>query len=350
MRILAIGDHFIPAEAYAAAYAELGGAAEAVRSVAWAGDKAEQHAAQQVMEKSGPGAVREPAEIVAAVADAEVLALHFAAVPAAVLRAGPDLRAVCVARTGLENVDVRAATEAGIAVVPVYGRNASGVAELAIGLMLAESRDIVRADASVKAGGWRKDFGPKRPEVGGSTVGVIGLGQVARQFAPRVRGFGVRLIGYDPYVDDETFAEYGVERVDLDTVYAESDFVHLMARLTDETRRFVTAERFRSMKPTAYFINTARSRLVDTDAFHTALAEGWIAGGASDVWDDEPLAADSGWRSLENVTITTHFAGDTQTTDRRSARLVAEAIRELEATGRIGSAINAAELGWTGRS
>jgi hypothetical protein len=169
--------------------------------------------------------------MVGAVGEAEVLAVHFAPVPREVLRAAPQLRAVCVARVGLENVDVAAATARGVAVVPVFGRNATAVAELAVGLMLAEARDITRADASVKAGEWRKDFGGPGREIGGSTVGLIGLGHVGRAFAERMRGFGARLIAYAPYEPDDVLARYGIVRAgDLDTVFRESDVVQLFAR------------------------------------------------------------------------------------------------------------------------
>ncbi|MFF3763335.1 2-hydroxyacid dehydrogenase [Streptomyces sp. NPDC001922] len=348
MRVVIVGDRFIPAGYYVDALAELCDLRLGpIRSVDWSGTKAEQHAAQQTMEWHGPGAVPVPGEIVEAVGEAEVLAVHFAPVTPEVLRAAPRLRALCVARAGLENVDVAAATARGVAVVPVRGRNASAVAELAIGLMLAEARDITRADASVRAGGWRKDFAGPGREIGGSTVGLIGLGQVGRAFAERMRGFGARLLAYDPYVPDDVPARYGVVRAEgLDTVFRESDIVQLFARLTADTERFLGARHFALMKPTAYFVNTARSRLVDNGALYEALVNRRIAGAALDVHDQEPLPADSPWRSLGNVTITTHYAGDTTTTTLRSARLVAEAVAELAATGRCAAAVNAVELGW----
>lgn len=348
MRVLIVGDRFIPAAYHVDALTEVcGPQCGPVRSLDWPGTKAEQHAAQQTMELQGPEAVPVPDEIVDAVGEAEVLAVHFAPVPSAVLQAAPELRAVCVARTGLENVDVAAATARGVAVVPVFGRNATAVAELALGLMLAQARDIARADASVKAGGWDKDFGRPGVEIGGSTVGMVGIGHAGRAFADRLRGFGSRMLVYDPYAPDEVMERHGVMRADdLDTVFRESDFVQLFARLTSETERFVGARHFALMKPTAYFVNTARSRLVDTGALYEALATRRIAGAGLDVHDQEPLPADSPWRRLDNVTVTTHYAGDTTTTNRRSARLVAEAVAELAATGRCAAAINASELGW----
>lgn len=348
VHVVIVGDRFIPAELFIDALAQVRGPRpESVRGIRWPGTKAEQHAAQQTMEARGPDAVPVPGELVTAVRDAEVLAVHFAPVSRAVLRAAPALRAVCVARTGLENVDVPAATSQGVGVVPVYGRNATAVAELAVGLMLTEARDIARADASVKAGGWPKAVGPPGREIGGSTVGMVGFGHVGRAFATLLRGFGARLIAYDPQVDDAALARHSVAPAgSLDAVFRESDFVQVFARLTPKTERFIGAPQFALMKPTAYFVNTARSRLVDTAALYDALAARRIAGAGLDVHDQEPLPADSPWRRLDNVTLTTHFAGDTTTTNVRSARLVADAIAELAATGRCSGAVNARELGW----
>ena len=349
MQVLAVGDRFIPATAYVEALsARLDGAVASVRSVEWSGSKAEQHAAQQRMEVAGPGPEPTPPELVEAAAGAEAFCLHFAPVGAELLAAAESLRLVAVARTGLENVDVSAATARGVAVVPVFGRNASAVAELQLGLMLSEARNIARADASVKAGGWRKEFPGRRIEVAERTVGMVGFGHVGRQFATKLAGFGCRLLSYDPYTADETLAAAGVTRAaTLDEIFAESDFVVVQARHTPETERFIGRQQFALMKPDAYFVNVARSRVVDTAALYEALAEGRIAGAGLDVFDDEPLPGDSPWRALDNVTITTHFGGDTVDTNRISAALVADAVAEFVRTGRCADAVNAAALGWT---
>ena len=346
MRVLVIGDRYIPATHYVAALHTLLAGDADVRTVDLGGEKGDQHIARQAMESKGPDAVPTPWEIVEAVGDAEVLALHFAPIPAAVLDAGRHLRAVAVARTGLENVDIAAATPRGIAVVPIFGRNASAVADLALGIMLSEARNIARADASIKAGGWPDDVGGPGVEIGGSTVGIVGFGHVGRELARRLHGFGLRLLVAAPRVNEALLREHSAERVDLDTLFRDSDFVHVTARLTPETRRLVGAEQFALMKPTAIFVNTARSRIVDYDALYDALAARRIAGAGLDVHDEEPLLPDSRWRKLNNVTLTPHYGGDTVTTNVRSARLVAEAIAQLARTGRCLRAINAAQLGW----
>lgn len=349
MRTLLIGDRFIPAGAYRAALAQAGAepAGVTVTEVEWSGGKSEQHAAQQRMEVHGAGAVPAPAELLDAARGAEALCLHFAPVGAELLAAADRLRLIAVARAGLENVDLAAATARGIAVVPALGRNAGAVAELQIGLMLAEARNIARADASIKAGGWRKEFPGARVELADSVVGMVGFGHVGRVFARRMAGFGARLLAYDPYATDDQLAEHGVERMpDLDQVFLRSDFVVVQARHTPETERFIGAAQLALMKPDAYFVNVSRSRVVDTGALLEVLQQGRISGAGLDVFDAEPLPPDSPWRALDNVTLTTHFGGDTASTNTTSARLVAAAVLEFARTGRVGHAVNAAELGW----
>lgn len=348
MNTLVIGDGFIPASSYLEAFAVLPGAeALKLRSVDWSGAKARHHELQQVMEVSGANAVPAPEELLAAVGEAQALCLHFAPVGRDLLAAAPDLKLVSVARTGLENVDLEEATARGIGVVPALGRNAGAVAELQIGLMLAEARNIARADASIKTGSWRKDFPGARIEIADSIVGMIGFGQVGRIFATRLSGFGPRMLAFDPYAEDATLAEYGVERADtVEAVFSTADFIAIQARHTPQTDRFIGAAQFALMKPGAYFINVSRSRLVDTKALLDVLQAGTISGAGLDVFDEEPLSVGSPWRSLDNVTMTTHFGGDTESTNRTSAKLVATAVLEFTRTGKVKHAVNAAELGW----
>lgn len=355
MEVLCVGDLFLSSERFGEAIEkELGDGdgpgGHTVREVSWAGDSAEeQHHLQQVMEQEGPEAVPTPEEIVEAVGDAEVVAVHFAPVPEAVLDAGPNIKAVVVARAGYENVNVEAAKERGIAVVNLVGRNAPAVAEQAMALMFAETRDIARADRGIRAGKWPKEFPQDPYDLYGSTVGVIGFGQVARQLAPRLSGFNVRLLVYDPYVEEATISSHGGEKVeDLETIFREGDFVSLHARLTDETQRFIGREHFELMKPTAYFINNARSRMVRYDDLYEVLREGRIAGAALDVHDDEPLGGDNPWVSLENVTLTPHLAGTTTSTTRNSVRMTAEAVREIYETGRATNTVNTERSGVEG--
>src|ERR687885_793604 len=304
VNVLVVGDHFIPAADFRRALTDVLGSEVAVR-------------------------------------DAEVLAVHFAPVSEKVLAAGSRLRAVVVARAGVENVNVEEATQRGVAVVNLVGRNANAVAEQAVGLMLAEARDLARADAGIKGGAWPEESAGPVVELHGRTVGVVGFGQVGRRVAERLAGFNTRILVYDPYVDAAEMGSRGAEKVDdIERVFREGDFVLLHARLTDETRRFIDRSLLELMKPTAYFINNARSRMVDYDALYEILAEGRIAGAALDVHEDEPLPADSPWRRLDNVTLTPHIAGSTEETLENSVRLVAEAVAEIAASGQATNAVN----------
>jgi D-3-phosphoglycerate dehydrogenase len=177
---------------------------------------------------------------------------------------------------------------------------------------------------------------------------MVGFGHVGHVFAQRISGFGPKLLAYDPYTSADDLAESGVEQVaDLTDLFARSDFILVQARLSPETTRFIGRKQFGAMKPSAYFVNIARSRLVDYDALYDVLASGAISGAALDVFDDEPLPADSRWRRLDNVTMTTHFGGDTAGTNITSARMVVGAAAEFAATGRVLKAVNAEEIGWS---
>ena len=168
---------------------------------------------------------------------------------------------------------------------------------------------------------------------------------MGRQLARRISCFDVKLLIYDPYVDEKTIGFYGAEKVEeMEHIFREGDFVSLHARLTEETRRFIGKEHFELMKPTAYFINNARSQMVRYDDLYEILKEGGIAGAALDVHDDEPLPEGSPWLELENVTLTPHLAGTTTNTWENSVRMVAEAIRELSETGRCQNTVNAESL------
>lgn len=332
LNVVIIGDVFVPAATISAAIRErLGNEGVEIVAEDWElpGGGPAIHALQHQIELHGPDAVEVPSRLVELARTADVLVVHFFPVPARVLNDSESLRTVIVARAGTENVDSTLASSRSIQVRNIAGRNAPAVAEITLGLILAEMRNIARADRSIANGEWRKNYHSRATELGGRTVGLIGYGQVGRRFVALLKGFGVRVIASDPYADPSVLAADGVTAVSFDEVFERSDVITVFARLTEENARFIGRDQFAKMKPTAYFVNTARSRLVDYDALLHALQTDEIAGAALDVFDEEPLPVDSPWRSLDNTTLTVHFAGDTPESFERSGGLVAQVLETV---------------------
>jgi D-3-phosphoglycerate dehydrogenase len=213
---------------------------------------------------------------------------------------------------GYQNIDVAAATDCGICVAnnPLYCLEE--VSDHAMALLLTLARKIIPLDRAIRTGrtGYR-DMAEVRGRVfrlRGQTLGLIGLGRIPRTLVPKAKGFGFRVIAYDPYAPAEVAQEAGVEMVSLDRLLEESDFVSVHAALTPENRGMLGLEQFKKMKSTAFIINTARGALIDSDALYTALSEGIIAGAGLDVTEPEPIPPDSPLLKLDNVILTGHSA------------------------------------------
>ena len=216
---------------------------------------------------------------------------------------------------GYERIDVPAATDYGICVSFPGDYCVEEVAEHSMALLLACARRILRLDRAVRKGNW--GF-PARHEmlevwspmfrIKGQTLGIIGFGRVGRLLVPKAKGFGLRVIAFDPYVPSNVFKESGAESVTLDNLLRESDYVSVNAALTEENRHLLGIEEFRKMKPTAYFINCARAELADEEALYTALANGYIAGAGLDLVKGESISLDHPLLKLENVIFTAHSA------------------------------------------
>ncbi len=243
-----------------------------------------------------------------------------------VLVAAGRLDVVARAGAGLDNIDVPAATEAGVVVTYAPEQNAISVAELSMGILLGLARRIPSADRSTRAGGWeRQAF--TGVELYGKTLGVIGFGRIGFLLAMRARAFGMRVLAYDPYVspDAVTVVESGAELVVVDDLLARSDVVSCHLPSTPETRGFFDAQRFATMKSTAFFLNLARGEVVDEDALADALRGGRIAGAGLDVRAVEPPAP-SGLNELENLILTPHVAAFT---DEAQERVIAAVCRDV---------------------
>jgi len=217
---------------------------------------------------------------------------------------------------GFEAVDLAAATEYGIAVTNVPDYCLDEVSGLAIGFMLALGHKILQIDKAVREkqisfiGGRQavEEIGYPMFRMRNQTLGIVGLGKIGTATALKARGLGMKVIAYDPYVLDAVMESRGVEPVNLDTLLRESDFISLHTPLTPETHNMIGYEEFKSMKPTSYFINTARGRCVDEPALIRALQEGLIAGAGIDVTLHEPIGADNPLIRMPNVILTGHSA------------------------------------------
>jgi len=260
-------------------------------------------------------------------------------VTADLLTRAPHLRVIARAGTGVDTIDVPAATRRGIAVMNAPGANTVSAAEHALGLLLALVRHIPWAADSMRRGEWdRKRFEGR--ELRGKTMAVVGLGRIGGHVTQIARAFGMTVIGHDPFVSAERAAELQVRLLPIEALLRAADVVTLHVALTDETRHLINAERLQLMKPTAFLINTARGELVDEAALADAIRGKKIAGAAIDVFAQEPLPADSPLRGLDRVILTPHLAASTAEAQERVALEIATAVRDALTDGDLSFAIN----------
>ncbi len=248
-------------------------------------------------------------ETVEAVSGASVALVNFAPFTPRVLEALGEGATVIRYGIGFDNVDVDAAKRLGVAVcnVPDYG--ADTVADHTVASLLAMLRRLKAYDSAVRERGWLKagDIGAIRG-FAETTVGLVGTGRIGRAVAARLRPFGFRILASDPFVTAEQLAPLGIELVGLETLFASAHAISLHAPLTPENEHLIGAAALERMQPGAVLVNTSRGGLVDTDALVDALRAGRLGGAALDVFDSEPLAADSPLRSLDSVVLTPHAA------------------------------------------
>jgi len=266
------------------------------------------------------------AALVEAIGDYDGVVVRSATtIDADVIAAGSKLKVIARAGIGLDNVDVPAATARGVIVCNAPQSNVISAAEHTVALLLALARRIPEAHDSLRRGEWRRSA-LEGVELHGKTLGVLGLGRVGALVAQRCHAFGMRLIAYDPYVSHDRAARMGVELVDtVAGVCAQADFLTVHLPKSPETIGIVGEAELRAMKSSARVINTARGGIVDEDALHTALSEGWIAGAALDVFSTEPMT-DSKLFALDNVVVTPHLGASTTEAQDKAGTMVAEAV------------------------
>ncbi len=252
-----------------------------------------------------------PDELIAIIPDYDALIIRSGTkVTAEVIRAAANLKVIARAGVGVDNIDIEAATEAGIIVANAPTGNVAAAAEHAIALMFALARNVAEAHRSMRAGRWnRKAF--MGVEIRNKTLGLVGLGRVAGHVCRRAVGLGMSVLAYDPYVSQEYAQNMGAELVSLDELLARSDFISLHLPLNEGTRGLINADTLAKVKPGARIINTSRGGVIDEDALLAALDSGQLAGAALDVFTQEPLPADSPLRSHPRVVLTPHIGGST---------------------------------------
>ncbi|MGI9195396.1 MAG: NAD(P)-dependent oxidoreductase [Candidatus Nanopelagicus sp.] len=281
------------------------------------------------------GEKMEKAALISKLADVEVAIIEFESITDEVINLASNLKIIAACRNEpAANTDIAAATARNIPVLFTPGRNAVAVAEYTLGLMISIARSIptthhllrytdelTSVSYSDKAGDrkaitseWSLD--PTAPfqrfqgdELMGKTVGLVGAGFIGQEIAKRVTALGMQVIAFDPYAKADQLAKLSIKSVSLEELASESDFVVMAAKVTKESTGLFSAKYFDLMKPTAYFINTARAALVDYQALLKVLKSGAIAGAGLDVYPTEPLPGDSEFRSLSNVVLSPHLAG-----------------------------------------
>lgn len=322
MRVLAVGDSYMPARFFEDAFDDFARANEVTYLEVGTDPTFVPSSPSERRLREFLGA---PAQLIGSMAGIEVLVVHGAPVTDAVLDGSPSLRLVCCARGGPVNVDVEAVTARGLPLVNTPGKNAEAVADLTLAFIVALARRLPSAQQFLADGNQVRDNWEGKRFMGrdlrGLTLGIVGYGQVGQRVAVRAKAFGMTLLAYDPHVEAPD-----VEQVTLDELLARADVVSLHARATAENEHMMDERAFATMKPGSLLINTARETLLDEDALDAALESGRLAGAALDVFAPRRPGERPRLLSHENVLITPHLGGATYETLRQGAEMLADEI------------------------
>lgn len=325
MNLVGIGDLFIPEKYIRIGFKTLKNSIN-IKTVQWkVRNFQELQRIAILIEKNNSDIYEPPDYILYAIRNADMIVTHFCPITKRIIDNSPQLKIIGVLRSGYENVNVDHATEKGILVFNTPGRNADSVADFTIGMIISECRNIARGHNGLKNGVWIRDYpnSGNIPDLLGKTVGIIGLGEIGKKVAKRLSGFDVKILGFDPYVGDVK----NINKVSLEKLMMESDFITIHAKLTDKTKGMIGEKHFKMMKKTAYFINTSRAGLIDERALYNILKKENIAGAALDVFEKEPPGKDYPMVKLENVTLTPHMAGGSNDAFINSPKLLAVEIQ-----------------------
>ena len=282
-------------------------------------------------------------ELLAAIGEAHAILVRSATkVDAEAIAAAPNLKIVARAGVGLDNVDVPAATAANVLVVNAPTSNIVSAAELAVALLLANARNVVPANITLKNGEWKRSkFGGI--ELQDKTIGIVGLGKIGQLVAKRLAGFDVKFVAYDPYVTESPAGGPEIKLVSLDELLAVSDFITIHIPKTPETVGLIGAEALTKVKPSVRIINAARGGVLDEAALYDAIVEGRVGGAGLDVYATEPCT-DSPLFGLEQVTATPHLGASTEEAQEKAGVAVAESVVALFAGNDVPGAVNADKI------
>ena len=282
---------------------------------------------------------RTPDQLAADLANADAIVVRSATkVTAAIIAAAPKLRAIARAGTGVDNVDVPAASARGIVVMNAPGANSISVAELALAQILSLARHLPAADAAMKQGKWeKKKF--LGEEVREKTLGLAGLGRIGQEVARRAAAFGMRIIAHDPFISEQVASDLGITLVSLDDLFAKADYISLHMPSNANTRNIVNAERLKKAKKGIRIINTARGDLIDEGALADAIEAGQVAGAAIDVFVKEPTV-DQRLQNLPQVVASPHIAASTKEGQELVGMETVAALRDFLRDGIIRNAVN----------
>ncbi|MGN0548656.1 MAG: 2-hydroxyacid dehydrogenase [Acutalibacteraceae bacterium] len=284
----------------------------------------------KIIETGGFETLTLPQGLLQAVRDAEVIMCHLCPITRQLVESAKKLKVVLCNRGGHENIDVDACTENNVAVLLNPSHNANAVAEFTVGLMLNETRNISRSQIAINNNQWRENYPNTLTtihEMCDMTIGLIGFGSVAKLVYEKLKAFGCRFLIYDPFIAYDEINKNLAQLVSLDYLLKNSDIVSLHARLSRKAI-LIGKDEFKMMKKTAYFINTARSYMVDYYALAEALKSGEIMGAAIDVFDKEPVDPDNPLVGIDNCTLTNHRGGDTINSYSDSPAMMLNACRQ----------------------
>lgn len=279
-------------------------------------------------------------EVIAVVGDADGILNQYAPMTAKVMNTLKKCKIIARYGIGVDNIDVEAATKAGILVCNVPHYCLHEVSEHALALLLACVRRVPEINETVKQGQWSYKLHRPIYRIHGSILGIVGLGNIGRMVAKKVQNWGLKILANDPYIEDDVFGAHGAIRASFEQVLHESDFISAHVPLTEETQHMFSYEQFKMMKRSAYFINTSRGKVVNEEGLYKALEEACLAGAALDVMEKEPPASDHPLFRFSNVLVTPHIAWFSERSAEDLQRMAAEEVARVLKGEKPFSAVN----------